>query len=164
MEAAMTKDRSYRDMGAFLSKRQVMTLATVDADGRPHAADLYFVCDKALNLYFYSNPQAEHCLHALQRPEVAVTVHARFRSWQRIQGLQMRGWFQAVEPARHRHVNQLYINRYPFLNEIPRFAIDDMTAYVVQPNWLRWINNRVHFGWKLETDWPLDGKLESTHK
>lgn len=155
-------DQPYRDLRAFLKKRQVMTLATVDADGRPHAADLYFVCDEALNFYFYSHPHTSHVQHVLYCPQVAVTVHARFRLWRRIQGLQMRGWCQAIAPARQRHAHRLYIQRYPFLRQLPRHATDGMTAYVIKPSWLRWISNRVHFGWKLETDWPPDSMVEAT--
>lgn len=58
----------------FPSQRVSVTLATTNPDGAPRAADVYFVSDADLNLYFYSEPASRHTRNIDRDSRVAATA------------------------------------------------------------------------------------------
>lgn len=108
----------------YLSGHRVMTLATL-ADGRPHAADLYYVND-GFDLYFLSKPEARHCVNISKNPVVAVTIHGEHDDWREIRGIQGDGTASVVEGTLQKaRVMTLYIKKFPFVQGFfssPRFA------------------------------------------
>ncbi|XAL99384.1 pyridoxamine 5'-phosphate oxidase family protein [Phycisphaeraceae bacterium D3-23] len=142
----------YPHITAFLIAHRTMSLATVDADGAPHAANVQYVSDDAWNLYWVSSPESAHSLHLAERPGAAVTAYAHTDAPDQIHGLQMHGRANAVQNEKAiALVRKLYDATYPFTAEPPyRDAIDAQTFYRLRPTWLRWIDNRRGFGWSYE--------------
>ena len=144
-----------REMRSFLTKAKAASLATIDVKGRPHAANVFYACDETLNLFWTSKRDSAHSLHVEDKPQTAVTIYAQTRSPGRLHGVQMHGVAQAV-PAQgeaHDHAWAVYCKRYPFAKLPPiKQKVLDRTFYCFTPTWIRWIDNRRGFGWKVETE------------
>ena len=129
-----------------------MTLATVDADGMPHAADVYFAAadEEFPTLYFFSQASARHIKNLADRPKAAVTIHPGVSHWQEIHGIQMRGVVEQVkEPAEREAGTQLYMAKFSFTSTLkPLFKVNIL--YGFRPDWIRIIDNRQGFGFKEE--------------
>ncbi len=132
-----------------------MTLATAGHNGEPHAADVYFAADDALNLYFFSDPLSQHSLDVARNPRAAVTIHPHCSDWREIRGLQLRGWVKAVEDEDERkRAWELYSGKFPFVSELAS-VISQNQLFVFESEWIRLVDNRKGFGFKQE--WDLIG-------
>jgi len=142
-----------RTLHDFLGELSTLSLATVDENGQPHAANLYFAPDAHLNLYFTSNPKSAHARHVTHNPFVAATVYAPVTMWQRIKGVQLHGTCQPTDPGEFAIIWGVYREKFPFIDDV-RDMVRSQTFYRLTPTWIRWIDNTVRFGHKVETDWP----------
>jgi uncharacterized protein YhbP (UPF0306 family) len=132
----------------------VMSLATIDADGAPHAANVYFVVDDQLDLLYVSDTRSAHALHTAKRPVVAATIYPHVDEVQEIRGVQLRGEVHPIASAEWANVWGSYKARFPFV-EMFEQLVREQQFYRLRPHWLRYIDNRVQFGFRRETDWPL---------
>ena len=148
----MESQETEQQITDFLVAHRTASLATVDGEGLPHAANLRYVSDDAWNLYWVSSPESDHSLHLADQPRAAVTVYAPVDAPDEIHGLQMHGKATAIHyDATISLVRALYEATYPFTAEPPyREAIEAQTFYRLRPSWARWIDNRKGFGWKYE--------------
>ena len=144
-----------QDIELFLAVCRTATLATVDPDGRPHAANLQVVHGPGWSLQWISAPGSAHSRHLQQTPHAAVTLYGHRDEPATIHGLQLRG---AVDPPvgiddpGWPSLWDRYVAKYRFVAEVPtiRDAAERQCFYVFRPRWLRWIDNRRGFGWKIE--------------
>ncbi len=159
-----------KDIEDCLSSCRAASLATVDADGSPHAANVWYVHDADWRLYFVSSPATAHAQHiaagsapgrvvgnARRTTRVAVTIHDHCSDPTQIHGLQFHGLARALKRGTPRAAAalELYSAKYPFvltgsfaeLLALQRF-------YEVTPTWLRWIDNRRGFGFRVEKQLP----------
>src|SRR3990172_9161777 len=86
-----TKAPLIERVSAFLQTRTPLSIAPVDRDGRPQAADLFYVADERLNLYFVSGEKSRHAMNLSRVSRAAVTVHNDTWDWRDIQGVQIEG-------------------------------------------------------------------------
>jgi uncharacterized protein YhbP (UPF0306 family) len=146
-------------LAAFLGDIDALVLATVDAQGLPYATNLYMAPDRQFNLYFLSDPASQHSQHIEQRPTVSVAGHAPIHMWQQVRGIQLRGECTAVPEAQREQAWRIYYRRWPHIAEIDDH-VAAMRFYQVQPRRIRWIDNSVHFGYKVDLDFPLPQDLQ----
>jgi len=140
-----------QELSTFLAVCRTATLATVDTEGRPHAACVQFVADASWRLAWVSHVASAHSLHLNDRPDCAVTVYAHDDQPDRIHGVQLRGRATEVEAGARAAALSLYREKYPFVAEEPyASAIEKQGVYRFTPTWLRWIDNRRGFGFKVE--------------
>ena len=155
----MTELRQF--LRAFLAQHNTMTLATVDAAGAPHAAAVFFAADDALNLYFLSSPNSRHSVNLARQPLVAATIQSDNQAWQTIQGAQVEGTARMVEgPAELVRAVQIYARRFEFLRglldgessgpAVLRGPLASSRFFILQPAWIRLIDNTQGFGHKEE--------------
>lgn len=131
-----------------------LTLATTAPDGGAHAAPVYFAADKDLRFYFFSAPESQHGQHLENNPEAAAAIYPECWSWQEIRGLQMSGEVHPVEPGTAwRTAWDLYAAKFPFVHELES-ALSQNQLYVFIPDWVRLVDNRRGFGFKLEWTQP----------
>ena len=143
----------------FLDQTRTASLATVDDAGRPHAANVQFARDEgdSLDLLWVSSPRSTHSSHIEKRQQVALTIYAHDDAAANIHGLQLHGTATAV-PEHEGLVTcwEPYTQKYPVVLEMVqiREMLEQGTQlfYRFTPTWLRWIDNRVHFGWKVEEE------------
>jgi uncharacterized protein YhbP (UPF0306 family) len=132
-----------------------LTLATVRADGRPHAAPVYFVADQEqpLRLYFFSSTDSQHSQDTAQNMKAAAAIYPEGWGWEDIRGLQLSGQVRPVPrgPEWDR-IWELYREKFPFVSVLED-EVGQNQLYVFQASWLRLVDNRKGFGYNQE--WEL---------
>jgi uncharacterized protein YhbP (UPF0306 family) len=141
----------------FLAAHNTLTLATINADGSPHACDLFYV-SIADAFYFLSDPKTRHVQNLTREPRVSATVHAAARGWQDIRGIQSDGVAGRVtDRAERTRAFAQYLAKYVFVREfLPGIEMlgrateffGEVDLYKLTPNWMRWIDNTQGFGYK----------------
>jgi uncharacterized protein YhbP (UPF0306 family) len=140
-----------QEVSAFLAVCRTATLATADRDGRPHAACVQCVADPRWRLAWVSAPGSLHSKHLMDRPDCAVTIYGHDDRPEHIHGVQMHGTATTIEGDDRAAALELYRGKFPFVVDEPfASAIDKQGVYRFTPTWLRWIDNRRGFGWKIE--------------
>ncbi|MEX0654279.1 MAG: pyridoxamine 5'-phosphate oxidase family protein [Phycisphaeraceae bacterium] len=142
-----------RQVIVFLRHARTASLATTADDGTPHAANVQFAHDDDLHFYWVSSPESAHSRYIAAREQAAMTVYGHDDRPLNIHGLQMHGRAVLVEAEfdRHRAWNA-FVDKFADIAENPRFRelIDAQQFYRFQPTWVRWIDNRRGFGFKVE--------------
>jgi len=148
---AMDKLSLDQQIAAFLAVCRTASLATVDETGQPHAANVQYASNAGWRLYWVSKPQTAHSQHLATNPRAAISIYAHQDNPEQIHGLQLHGNAAPVSPIARDEALSLYQSKYPFTANPPyRDAIDSQEFYCFTPTWLRWIDNREHFGFKVE--------------
>src|SRR5215207_8573153 len=88
---------------AFLRQHPTLALATVNDEGQPEVAPLFYLSDDALNLYWLSSPKSRHSMNLAAHPQVASTIYPAVWGWQDIRGVQIEGFAAAVDDADERN-------------------------------------------------------------
>jgi uncharacterized protein YhbP (UPF0306 family) len=134
----------------FLEGQSTVALATLDANGHPQIAPLFFVSDDALNLYWLSSATSRHSVNLMANTRVAATIYPVAWHWTEIRGLQIEG---AAASVTEENVRQDILARYYQKFDLPpgfETLIADSGLYMLKPRWLRWLDNSVRFGYKSE--------------
>ena len=66
----LTKD----DVHHFIRQNKLAILSTVDEQGFPHAAPIYYVTDEVLNFYFMTATQTAKHTNLLNQSRVSITI------------------------------------------------------------------------------------------
>jgi uncharacterized protein YhbP (UPF0306 family) len=137
----------------LLERVAIMTLATIDPDGNPHAAPVYFVADEETRLYFFSEVKNQHSLDVVKNPKVAAAIYPECEGWRDIKGLQLRGEVRLVEStAEWDSAWVRYQAKFPFVRALKAVVVKNQ-LYVFSPSWIRLVDNSQGFGYKKE--WKL---------
>lgn len=140
-----------QQIAAFLAVCKTASLATVDADGLAYAANIQYASDDAWRLYWVSSAASVHSRNLQARPRSAITIYAHQDLPEDIHGLQMRGNAEVLDAHEADAAYQRYAGKYPFITGPPYDqAVKMQLFYRFTPDWLRWIDNRRGFGWKVE--------------
>jgi uncharacterized protein len=127
-----------------------MVLATVGATGEPQTAPLFFVAAEDLVLYFISDKKSRHSRNLVERPLAALSIYTETRNWKEITGIQIEGSAQRLDnPDEIRVGHSLFQAKFPFIISFAA-QIRSHEWFRFNPTWVRWIDNRVRFGHKIE--------------
>ena len=151
---APAEDEIAQILRVFLASATTLGLATVDEQGQPHAANVNFAASPDLNLYFVSNSASAHARHIAQRPRVAATVYAPFRAPKEIRGVQLRGPCSAIAEGEFESAWRIFQRKFEYASSFEQ-RIRSEQFYRIAPEWFRYIDNSVRFGFKWETPWPV---------
>jgi uncharacterized protein YhbP (UPF0306 family) len=139
-------------LGKFLSERITIAVATTSPAGSPRVADVYFVSDDDLNLYFYSDPASRHSRNIQRDPRVAATARIESMDWHEIRGIQLEGIGQVMNDLQeHNRAWNLMCVKFPFYESFTE-AVAKLKMYRITPKHIRWIDNSVSFGHKEDFD------------
>ena len=140
------------EMRAFLDAHHMLTLATVGAQGEPQAADLYYAMAEGMQMCFISASSSRHSANIGRDGRVACTIHAVSTRWRDIRGIQLEGTCARMTALEEACAWSHYIARFPFVisDSLLRAALDGVTIYRITPCWLRWIDNSIGLGHKVE--------------
>ena len=142
---------AYPELSSLL-KLSTMTLATTDLQGNLHAAPVYFVHDKNVHLYFFSDENSLHCQHIARNPKSAASIYPVCQGWRDIKGLQLRGETQlVVSTVEWNTAWEKYQHKFPFVRSMKAIVAQNK-LYVFVPNWIRLADNSQGFGYKKEWD------------
>ena len=148
-DALMPQD-TQAAIAEFLSRQSTLTLATLNAQGEPLAASLFFVSDRALNVYWVSGLHSRHSLNLAANPRAALAVHTHTWTWAEIAGVQMEGQVAIVPAgAAWQDAWALYEHKFPFVVEF-QAEVSRSNFYHFTPAWARLIDNGRGFGHKEE--------------
>ncbi|MFN8596247.1 MAG: pyridoxamine 5'-phosphate oxidase family protein [Anaerolineae bacterium] len=147
-------DTARAEVAAFLKKHTTLTLATVDREAWPQAANVFFVSDDALNLYWISGEKSRHSQNLERVSRVAVTIHNETWDWRDIHGVQIEGQARRlIDPDETDRAWALFRDKFPFTAEFTD-QIARSAFYVLTPHWLRVIDNSKYFGHQEEYKLP----------
>ncbi|MDR3717847.1 MAG: pyridoxamine 5'-phosphate oxidase family protein [Bryobacteraceae bacterium] len=137
-------------VAALLNSQTTLALATVAEDGSPHIAPLFYLAGEALDLCWLSSASSVHSRNLKRNPAAAVAVYSPAASWREIRGVQMRGPVTVVHERAERHrIVEAYVERFQ-LGALFRARIARSRIYRFQPEWIRYLDNTAHFGYKFE--------------
>ena len=141
----------------LLSSLTTTTLATVNPEGEPAAAAVYYAHDHDLTLYFVSAKSTLHGANLLSHPRVAATLYNEHQEWKSLTGLQIRGVARPVKLLEFSHAASVYTKKYPFVSMVTTGspaellkAMAAMTLWKFVPDWIRMTDNSRGFGLKEE--------------
>jgi len=135
---------------SFLNAQSTLSLATVDEFGKPQVAPVFYISDDALNLYWLSSADSRHSVNLTSRQVVAATIYPNIWQWKDIRGLQIEGTAEAVQDDRVREqVLTLYLRKFTLPPDLDS-QIAASTLYILTPAWIRWSDNGVRFGFRIE--------------
>ena len=143
-------------IAGFFAQCVSMTVATTSTRGSPRAADVYFVSDENLNLYFYSDPASRHSRNILRDSRIAATVRSESMDWREVKGVQVEGRVVRVDESGERQKAwRLMCKKFPFYGSFTD-VVAHLEMYRVTPQWIRWLDNSQSFGYHEE--FTLDGR------
>lgn len=138
-----------RAVAALFAEVSTLSLATVDAAGRAHAANLYVAREDGGALLFVSDPASAHSRHVAEHPDVAATAYVATTDWQRLRGVQLHGRCEPIGPGEADAAWEVYLRRFAEVAEM-KPLIDRQQFYRITPTWLRYIDNRICFRFRRE--------------
>jgi uncharacterized protein YhbP (UPF0306 family) len=144
-DSAELKQRVYD----FLSVRKLMAMATYGT--HLWIANVYYVVDPELNLYFISSPDSQHCRDILLKPTIVCSI---FDSHQRVtdekSGIQLRGVAEQMKDwERATDVIRLWNQTNPGLEEFitaeaMRKRKVDSLVYQIRPRLIKFFNEQIY--------------------
>ncbi|MCP5094927.1 MAG: pyridoxamine 5'-phosphate oxidase [Chloroflexi bacterium] len=131
----------------YLETHQVMTIATVGANG-VWAAAVFYVND-GFDLFFLSAAHTRHAQNIETSPQASATIQEDYRDWQDIKGIQLEGCVEKLSGESRRYAETMYVEKYPFLQRVPlkiQTALKKISWYKLTPTRLYFIDNSKGFG------------------
>lgn len=146
------------DALTFLKSHSAGVIATVSKDYKPQASIVYFVCDDAFNIYFFTKRGSRKFNAISAHPQVAFVIGTQDVP----QTLQMEGVASELtgKEDQDNHVPdlmQLLSNQTPAV--VPMGKMDgEIVVMWLQPKWVRWadFSKNVIGNEKLFVDIPLE--------
>jgi len=143
---------------AYLSDRNVMTLATTGPQGL-WAAAVFYVND-GFTLYFLSAPTSRHSLNIEAQPTVSAAIQEDYKDWREIKGIQLEGEARRIEGAEQAAAIARYGLKFPIVGNLATAPAEIVKAmsriawYKVTPTRLYFIDNSLGLGHRDEV--PLE--------
>jgi len=136
----------------FLASHTTLSLATINLDGGPQSAVLFYAETDELSLVFTSERKTQHSKNIARDNRVAGAIYADGQDWQSIQGIQFEGICSELSGADGREAKTIYITKYPFItkNKLLEIALSKAVFYRINPTWIRLVDNSRGFGYKRE--------------
>lgn len=142
------------EVAAFLRRHTTLSIATVDREGWGHNANLFYVNDDALNLFWVSGEKSRHSQNLARVSRVAVTVCHETWDWRDIHGVQIEGEARRlIDPDETDRAWALFRDKFPFTAEFTD-QIARSAFYTLKPRWIRLIDNSKYFGHREEFTLP----------
>ncbi|MEM1212452.1 MAG: pyridoxamine 5'-phosphate oxidase family protein [Planctomycetota bacterium] len=149
-----------QEVGVFLATCRTAALGTCGEDGEggvPHVANVQYAAapdSGGFGLLWVSKPEALHSAQLTANPRVALAVYAHIDDAANIHGVQMRGTAEVIPAggAAWHAAWEAYTAKFSFVASGPQYreAVEAQAFYRFTPEWVRWIDNRRGFGWKVE--------------
>jgi uncharacterized protein YhbP (UPF0306 family) len=134
-----------------------LSLATTGVGGQACVAPLFYIVDKELWIYWLSSDSSLHSLNLVRTPRAAATVYRSVDNWKKIRGVQLRGTVSKVTGQERRNaLINTYCERFK-LGRVLRLAASQSTIYCLKPEFLRYIENALGFGFKFELTHRSEG-------
>jgi len=137
----------------LLDSQRAMVLSVATAEGGSHAAPVYYVRGEGFALYWLSSPESLHSREVARTGAAAAAVFRPSRRWTDLRGIQMRG--RAARVRKSGAIIAKYREKFKLGRELDA-VIARSSLYVLEPVWMRLIDNRRGFGWNMEWEFSED--------
>jgi uncharacterized protein YhbP (UPF0306 family) len=138
------------EVAAFLKKQTTLSIASVDREGWPQAANVFFASDDALTLYWVSGEKSRHSQNLERVSRIAVTIYHETWDWRDIHGVQIEGNARRLtDPDETDRAWALFRDKFPFTAEFTD-QIARSAFYMLTPLWIRLLDNSKYFGHREE--------------
>jgi general stress protein 26 len=112
----------------LMKRHNVMTLATVRADGFPQATTVGYA-NEGFDLYFSCDKTSQKAKNLRKCDKVSATIDRDNRDWNKIKGLSLAGHAEILKGKREReHAYQVLLHKFPEMSGFP--ASDPAIAFV----------------------------------
>lgn len=137
-------------VAAFLEAQSTLALATIGPDGRPQTAPVFYVSDAGWRFYWLSSPDSRHSRNLARHPDVAASIYPAVWRPEEIRGLQIEGVARALhDPGWREDIVARYVEKFALPPEF-QAEVERQTLYLLEPRWMRWLDNSVRFGYKAQ--------------
>jgi uncharacterized protein YhbP (UPF0306 family) len=131
---------------AILAEAKDMTVATVCADGAPHATVVSFASD-GLRLYFGCAPDSRKAQNLGAEGPAAATVTLPYKDWAQIRGLSLMGRARRLDGMDEiARVGELFFGKFPEVAQYVGEPSQAIRLYELTPSSLSLLDYRRGFG------------------
>lgn len=139
-----------RKIEAFIEEHHVMTLATYGTDTM-HCCNLFYVYVPDARVFVVtSSTETFHVRQLEKNDRIAASIVLETSVVGQIRGLQIRGTMRRPKGERLRSARKAYLKRFPFA------VFMDVDIWMIEPDYLKYTDNRLGFGkkivWEREQD------------
>jgi uncharacterized protein YhbP (UPF0306 family) len=114
-----------RSILGILRENTLCSMATVAPGNRAHINTAYFCYSAQLELYFLSDPEAQHCKNLERNPSLAMTIFSSSQKWGNPdRGLQLFGTCRRVDGRPAEEAAHWYGTRFPAFGKWLKGASD----------------------------------------
>ena len=139
------KEKILGSVRSILHSNNLLTLSTLDKDTKnPCSSTAYYSFDGDLNLYFWTDPNAQHSKNIVNNSNVAITIFDSTQEWgSLLQGIQLRGTANIVTKKELLIGGALYLKRFPSVSAYVKKILDfhskkfQSKMYKVEPTWIK---------------------------
>lgn len=123
----------------FLQGHQAGVLATVGADGQPHASALYYICDDNFNLYFLTQSSSRKAQAIAANPRVAFTVGTQdIPQTVQIEGIAEEIQYQETKDEKMAKLAEVLMGASTYFAPVTKLDPANIILVWIQPKWIRW--------------------------
>lgn len=127
----------------FIKKHHVLTLATAN-NNRPYCCNCFYVyLENENQLVFTSDKDTKHIKDVAQQNYVAGSIVLETNVVGKIRGIQFNGKMYKPKEDLLKKVKKRYLLRFPYT------ALMKTTLWAVEPDFIKFTDNRLGFGKKL---------------
>lgn len=129
----------------LLASNDVMSLATVRADGYPQATTVAYAND-GVTLYFACDRDCQKIRNLARSSKVSLTINREEKDWRRIQGLSMGADAEVTKQAERRRAFALLARKFPPMDSLTEAEVAASAIVKVTPKVISLIDYTKGFG------------------
>jgi len=130
----------------FIKKHHILTLATSN-ENRPYCCTCFYVYLEKENVFFITSDKDTRHIHEIaMQPVVAGAIALETYMIGKIQGIQFTGIIKELKGKEFEKAKGIYLRKFP----VAAFA--DLVMWSIEPDFIKFTDNRLGFGKKMIWD------------
>lgn len=135
----MDRDDPKAEALRFLKSHQAGVLATVAADGQPHASAVYYTCDDDFNIYFLTQSSSRKAQAIAANPRVAFTVGTQdVPQTVQIEGVAEEIQYEPEKNDKMAKLAEVLMGASTYFAPVTKLDPASIIIVWIQPKWVRW--------------------------
>jgi general stress protein 26 len=116
----MSNEGIRQKISDYLQSHNILTLATVTAEGKPQAHTVTYV-NEGTTVYFGTLKDTRKARNIMNNSSVAFTVDEDYPDWNVIQGIQMSGQASLLtDQGELERIGKMYMEKFPQAADLPK--------------------------------------------
>jgi len=136
---------------AVLREGADLTLATLAADGAPHAVVVSYASDQ-FAIYFGCAPDSLKAQNITRDPRVAATITLPYKDWSEIRGLSLRGRARRLDADAADQAGLLFLAKFSELAQFVSATPGELVLFELTPELMSLLDYRKGFGHVVHAD------------